>query len=137
MKLNLCQSCHQHILSDTLCPHCHKPSNATKLTLPIALILGIGCAKKDSAPTPEVMALYGGPPVEIQEVELQTEDTGTTEKPEKPPVENVKQSEDTNNTEGTDDTTSGEDSTEIKSDPVEATIKPMYGVDVTPIETNK
>ena len=100
----------------------------------MALILGIGCAKKESAPTPEVMALYGGPPVEIQEVELQTEDTGTTEKSEKPPVENVEQSEGTTNT---NDTESEEDTTEIEPDPVEATIKPMYGVDVTPMEPTK
>ena len=98
MKLNLCQSCHHHILSETPCPRCHKSSNPTKLTLPIALILGIGCAKKDSAPTPEVMALYGGPPVEMQEVELQTEDTGTTESSDKSPIENTQQSEDITNT---------------------------------------
>jgi hypothetical protein len=134
MKLNLCQSCSQHILQHTTCPHCQKPSNVASLTLPMALILGIGCAKKESAPTPEVMALYGGPPVEIQEVELQTEDTGTTEKSEKPPVENVEQSEGTTNT---NDTESEEDTTEIEPDPVEATIKPMYGVDVTPMEPTK
>lgn len=131
MELNLCKSCNQHTLKGTLCPHCHKSSHATSLTLPMALILGIGCAKKDTTPTPEVMALYGGPPIEVQEVELQTEDTGTTEEStDKPPVENVEQSEDT------DETRSGEDTTEIKPDPIEGTIKPMYGVDPPPIEPN-
>ena len=138
MKLNLCKSCNQHTLKDTLCPHCHKPSNSASLTLPIALILGIGCSKKETTPTPEVMALYGGPPVEIQEVELQTEDTGTIEEPtDNPPVKNGEQSEDTDNTKDTDDTNSGEDTTEIKPDPVEATIKPMYGVEEPPSELNK
>jgi hypothetical protein len=99
----------------------------------MALILGIGCAKKETAPTPEVMALYGGPPVEIQEMELQTDDTGTEEPNAPSPDKNVEQSEDTTNT---NDIESDEDSTEIKPDPVEATIKPMYGVDVTPSEPN-
>ena len=134
MKLNLCQSCNQHILQNTPCPHCHKPSNAASLTLPMALILGIGCAKKEVAPNPEVMALYGGPPVEIQEVELQREDTGADEPTDQSPTENVEPSKETNNT---DDTESGDDTTEIKPDPVEATIKPMYGVEEPPSEPNK
>ena len=101
----------------------------------MALILGIGCGKKETAPTPEVMALYGGPPVEIRELEPQIEDTGSTEEPaDTPPTENVEQSEETQNT---DDTESDEDSTKNKPEPIKPTIKPMYGVDATPFKTKK
>ena len=134
MKLNLCQSCNHHILKNTLCPHCIKPSNTARLALPMALILGIGCAKKETKPTPEVMALYGGPPVEIQEVEPQTDDTGAEAPPNQSTTENEDPSE---NSPRQEETESGEDTTEIKPEPVEATIKPMYGVDVTPMELNK
>ena len=69
MSLILCTKCLQHHMVGQVCPACTKrhPSGV----LPLAILLGIGCQKPQTEP--EVMALYGGPPVE--DVEVQSDDT--------------------------------------------------------------
>lgn len=73
MALTICSICKQHIVRGTSCVHC-TPSSPATLAVPLALLLGLGCHPK--APEPEVMALYGGPPVEFEPVD-QTVDEGT------------------------------------------------------------
>lgn len=73
MSLVLCQRCQEHHLADQTCPSCQKKSPS--YMLPLAVLLGIGCKK--NAAEPEVMALYGGPPVE-EPVEVPS----STEEPE-------------------------------------------------------
>jgi hypothetical protein len=65
MALTVCSICKQHIVQGTSCVHC-TPSSTATLAVPLALLLGLGCQHK--APEPEVMALYGGPPVELESV---------------------------------------------------------------------
>lgn len=60
MSLILCPHCQQHYIENQ-CPHC-EPIRRTSPLLPVALLLGIGCHKREAEP--QVMALYGGPPVE-------------------------------------------------------------------------
>lgn len=60
MSLVLCQRCQEHHLVNQTCPNCQKRNPS--YMLPLAMLLGIGCKK--NAAEPEVMALYGGPPVE-------------------------------------------------------------------------
>ena len=65
MALTVCSICKQHIVQGTSCVHC-TPSSTPTLAVPLALLLGLGCQHKASEP--QVMALYGGPPVEIEAV---------------------------------------------------------------------
>ena len=142
MALYICNTCNQHIVQPSICPHCTKPNTMTKgavLGIPMAIMLGLGCSKKETTPTPEVMALYGGPPIEVEEVELQTE-TENNESADNSAGENS-EATDTNteqsgsstgdDTEKQTENEAGE--AEIKPDPVEEMVKPLYGVDITPI----
>ena len=70
MSLILCQRCQEHHLLHQDCPNCQKRSPS--YMLPLAVLLGIGCKKNQAEP--EVMALYGGPPIEEPvEIPLSTE----------------------------------------------------------------
>ena len=80
MSLLLCQRCQQHYTQGSTCPHCI--TNPAKGILPLALLLGIGCHKTESRP--EVMALYGGPPIEEPETDEPPTETPATENEIKP-----------------------------------------------------
>ena len=80
MALTVCSICEQHIVKGTSCVQCTPPSDlapsaTVNLAVPLVLLLGIGC--QHQAPKPEVMALYGGPPVEFEPVD-QTVDQNQT-----------------------------------------------------------
>ena len=109
------------------------------LGIPMAIMLGLGCSKKETAPTPEIMALYGGPPIEVEEVELQT-DTENNDSEDNNARENSEATDTNTEKSGssTDDDTEEQTGNEageaeIKPDPVEEIVKPLYGVDITPI----
>lgn len=141
MALYICNSCSQHIVQPNACPYCTKPHAIPKnavLGIPMAIMLGLGCSKKETAPTPEIMALYGGPPIEVEEMELQAD----TAKEDEETENNTAKENDANretNTQSSGDNTNVEsedeasDKAEIKPDPVEEMVKPLYGVDVAPV----
>jgi hypothetical protein len=75
MALTVCSLCKQHIIDYAACVHCTLTSKpVVNLAVPLALLMGLGCHPK--APEPDVMALYGGPPVEFEPVD-QSVDEGT------------------------------------------------------------
>jgi len=142
MALYICNTCNQHIVQPNTCPHCTKPNTMTKgavLGIPMAIMLGLGCSKKETAPTPEVMALYGGPPIEMEEVDLQT-DTENNDSEDNNAGENSEATEtgtekngSSKNDDSEEQTENEAAETELKPDPVEEIVKPLYGVDMTPI----
>jgi len=120
MSLLLCQRCQQHYTQGNTCPHC--VSNPTKGILPLALLLGIGCHKTE--PRPEVMALYGGPPIEEPEMEDGTNEAPATENQTEPTEAKKGSAEDTDQaTQATED---------IQPKP---TIKALYGL--SPVEVKE
>lgn len=102
MSLVLCQRCQEHHLVDQTCPNCQKRNPS--YMLPLAMLLGIGC-KKNTA-EPEVMALYGSPPVEEPvEVPSSSEEpegpdgseASDSQTPVEPPVDQSNESNDSEN----------------------------------------
>ena len=78
MRLSVCKHCHRHSIESEPCPYCLESSRFT-LPFSMAFILGIGCNHETVEPTPEIMALYGAPPTELQDFDLKTEDTAKSE----------------------------------------------------------
>lgn len=79
MALTVCSFCKQHIIDDAACVQCTPTSKSiVHLAVPLTLLMGLGCHPK--APEPDVMALYGGPPVEFEPVDQTVdEDTESTD----------------------------------------------------------
>ena len=142
MALYLCPDCNQHIRAKTICPSCHPRSpRSTSNGLPLALLLGIGCHKTEPA-KPEVMALYGGPPVEI--IEELEQDTGgqapennSTDNPDSKKMETDNGDDKTKETEDTNDTTGDSDENVEEAEPVKPVVKPLYGLPARPDPTIK
>lgn len=141
MALYICNRCSQHIVQPNTCPYCTKSKAMPKsavLGIPMAIMLGLGCSKKETAPTPEIMALYGGPPIEVEEVELQTDTAKEDEETENNTAKESDANKETNTPSSGDNTNvetedEASDKAEITPDPVEEMVKPLYGVDIAPV----
>lgn len=136
MALYLCPDCNQHIRTKSICPNCHP--RTTSSGLPLALLLGIGCHKTEPA-KPEVMALYGGPPVEIieelqQDTDEQDPENDNTDNPDAEKVETDNGDDETNET---DDSTGDSDENVEEAEPVKPVVKPLYGLPARPDPTIK
>jgi len=123
MALTICSICKQHIVRGTSCVHC-TPSSPATLAVPLALLLGLGCNPK--APEPEVMALYGGPPVEFQPADQTVDEkTESTQTDEHDPTSNKPM--ETNSTKEASPEQKLDDDSESKIEVIEH-VQALYGV---------
>ncbi len=160
MALFLCPDCNQHIRVKTVCPNCHPRTYSSGL--PLALLLGIGCHKTEPA-KPEVMALYGAPPMEVfEQLEQDTDDKQGDEQggeqggeqddqnaedvdgnqTDTEDGEQSKPNTDEDSTDGVnngdeDGSTTDSDKNVEEAEPVKPVVKPLYGLPARPDPTIK